>query len=144
MILINALSYAAVITQLQRMDTSLLHSPKPVARTPGMLRDGVRYVRSQPKMLMVLVLVFFAGTFGMNFQITSALMATQVFGKGAREFGLLGSFMAIGSLVGALMAASRVADPAPAADRGGPGLRLRRDRGRPDAVVRRLRARSAR
>ncbi len=106
-ILINALSYAAVITQLERMDTSLLHSPQPVARTPGMLLDGVRYVRSQPKMLMVLVLVFFAGTFGMNFQITSALMATQVFGKGAGEFGLLGSFMAVGSLAGALLAARR-------------------------------------
>ncbi len=106
-ILINAVSYAAVITQLQRMDVSLLHSPKPVARTPGMLLDGVRYVRSQPKMLMVLVLVFFAGTFGMNFQITSALMATQVYGKGAGEFGLLGSFMAIGSLAGALLAARR-------------------------------------
>ena len=72
-----------------------------------MLLDGVRYVRSQPKMLMVLVLVFFAGTFGMNFQITSALMATEVFDKGASEFGLLGSFMAIGSLAGALMAARR-------------------------------------
>jgi MFS family permease len=106
-ILINALSYAAVIGQLQRMDPGLLHTPEPVARTPGMLLDGVRYVRSQPKMLMVLVLVFFAGTFGMNFQITSALMATQVFDKGAGEFGLLGSFMAVGSLAGALMAARR-------------------------------------
>ena len=106
-ILINAVSYAAVITQLQRMDTDLLHTPEPVARAPGMLLDGVRYVRSQPKMLMVLVLVFFAGTFGMNFQITSALMATEVFDKGASEFGLLGSFMAIGSLAGALMAARR-------------------------------------
>ena len=89
------------------MDPALLHTPKPLARTPGMLLDGVRYVRSQPKMLMVLVLVFFAGTFGMNFQITSALMATEVFGKGAGEFGLLGSFMAIGSLAGALMSARR-------------------------------------
>ena len=106
-ILINAVSYAATIIQLQRMDPSLLNTPKLLARTPGMLLDGVRYVRSQPKMLMVLVLVFFAGTFGMNFQITSALMATEVFGKGAGEFGLLGSFMAIGSLAGALMSARR-------------------------------------
>jgi len=106
-ILINAVSYAAVIWQLQRMDAALLRTPEPADRTPGMLRDGVRYVRSRPKMLMVLVLVFFAGTFGMNFQITSALMATQVFDKGAGEFGLLGSFMAIGSLAGALMAARR-------------------------------------
>ncbi len=43
----------------------------------------------------------------MNFQITNALMATQEFGKGAREFGLLGSIMAIGSLTGALLAARR-------------------------------------
>jgi MFS family permease len=44
----------------------------------------------------------------MNFQITSALMATHVFGKGAGEFGILGSSMAIGALVGALMSARRV------------------------------------
>jgi MFS family permease len=107
-ILVNALSYGAVIWQLEHMDTELLRSPKPVARTPGMLLEGVRYLRSQPKMMMILVMVFFAGTFGMNFQITSALMATHVFGKGAGEFGILGSAMAVGSLVGALLAARRV------------------------------------
>ena len=107
-ILINGLSYGAVIWQLQHMDTSLLRSPKPVARTPGMLLEGVRYIRSQPKMMAILVVVFFAGTFGMNFQITSALMATHVFGKGAGEFGVLGSAMAVGSLAGALLAARRV------------------------------------
>jgi MFS family permease len=107
-ILINAASYGAVIWQLQHMDPALLHSPEPVARTPGMLLEGVRYVRSQPKMMLILVMVFFAGTFGMNFQITSALMATQVFGKGAGEFGILGSAMAAGSLAGALLAARRV------------------------------------
>ena len=35
--------------------------------------------------MLVLSLVFFAGTFGLNFQITSALMATEVFGKGPRS-----------------------------------------------------------
>jgi len=79
-ILINAFSYLAVIWQLERMDVTLLQSPKRRAREPGMLIEGVRYVRSQPKMILILVIVFFAGTFGMNFQITSALMATQVFG----------------------------------------------------------------
>lgn len=107
-ILINAISYAAVIAQLQRMDTGLLNTPEVQPRTPGMLVEGVRYVRSQPRMVMILIMVFFAGTFGMNFQITSALMATEVFGKGASEFGVLGSAMAVGSLAGALMAARRV------------------------------------
>ncbi|KQP66302.1 MFS transporter [Nocardioides sp. Leaf285] len=106
-ILVNAVSYAAVIWQLQRMDTAQLHTTELRGRTPGMLREGVRYVRSQPKMMMILVLVFFAGTFGMNFQITSALMATEVYGLGASEFGVLGSAMAVGSLVAALLAARR-------------------------------------
>ncbi|MDX6234809.1 MAG: hypothetical protein QOH68_3930 [Nocardioidaceae bacterium] len=106
-ILLNAVSYLAVIWQLERMDTRALRTPTPVARRSGMLLEGVRYLRGQPKMLMILVLVFFAGTFGMNFQMTSALMATEVFGKGASEFGLLGSALAIGSLTGALLAARR-------------------------------------
>lgn len=106
-ILINAVSYAAVILQLRRMDPEELHSPRPVARTPGMLRAGVAYLRGEPKMLMLLVLVFFVGTFGMNFTISSALMATEEFGKGAQEYGILGSALAVGSLAGALVAAGR-------------------------------------
>lgn len=107
-ILVNAASYLAVIGQLQRMDVALLHPAEIQDRTPGMLVDGVRYVRSQPKMVLILIMVFFAGTFGMNFQITSALMATEVFGKGAGEYGVLGSALAVGSLTGALLTARRV------------------------------------
>jgi MFS family permease len=107
-ILLNAVSYLAVIGQLERMDVGLLHSPRLTGRRPGALLEGVRYVRSQPRMILILIMVFFAGTFGMNFQITSALMATEVFGKGAGEFGVLGSALAVGSLAGALLSARRV------------------------------------
>jgi MFS family permease len=72
-----------------------------------MIRDGLRYVRSRADLMLILAIVFFAGTFGLNFQMTSALMATDVFHKGAGEYGLLGSTMAIGSLSGALLAARR-------------------------------------
>ncbi|MFC7494730.1 MULTISPECIES: MFS transporter [unclassified Nocardioides] len=107
-ILVNGVSYLAVIAQLERMNVALLQSPETRPRQPGMLREGVAYVRSQPKMILILIVVFFAGTFGMNFQITSALMATEVFDKGASEFGLLGSAMAVGSLTAALLNARRV------------------------------------
>ncbi|MCB0909476.1 MAG: MFS transporter, partial [Nocardioidaceae bacterium] len=43
-----------------------------------------------------------------NFQMTSALMATKVYDKGPSEYGLLGTFMAVGSLAGALLAARRI------------------------------------
>ena len=59
--------------------------------------------------MLVLAVVFCAGTFGLNFQMTTALMATDVFGKGAGEYGILGSILAIGSLTGSLLAARRAA-----------------------------------
>jgi MFS family permease len=54
-----------------------------------------------------MLLVFVLGTFGLNFQITIALMATEVFDKGAQGYGLLGTILAIGSLSAALVAARR-------------------------------------
>ena len=106
-ILVNAVSYGAVILSLQRMRDSELNRAEPAARDSGMIRDGVRYVLGRPDLMMVLTIVFFAGTFGLNFQLTSALMATEVFHKGAGEYGLLGTTLAIGSLTGALLAARR-------------------------------------
>jgi MFS family permease len=43
--------------------------------------------------------------------MTSALMATEVYHKGAGEYGLLGTTMAVGSLSGALLAARRAGKP---------------------------------
>ena len=106
-ILINAVSYLAVIYSLRLMDPDALWTPAPVAKAKGAVRDGFRYVRARPDLVFVFIVAFFAGTFGMNFQMTSALMATGVFHKGAGEYGILGTFMAIGSLTGALLAARR-------------------------------------
>jgi MFS family permease len=104
---INALSYGAVVFVLQRLRAAELDSPLPQRRQKGMIRDGMRYIRSRPDIMMILAIVFFAGTFGLNFQMTSALMATEVFDKGASEYGILGTTMAVGSLSGALLAARR-------------------------------------
>jgi MFS family permease len=106
-IILNGISYGAVIYVLQRMRTEDLDSAELAARGKGMIREGMRYVRGRPDLMLVLAIVFFAGTFGLNFQMTSALMATDVYGKGASEYGLLGTTMAVGSLAGALLAARR-------------------------------------
>ena len=106
-ILVNAVSYAAPIFTLRTLDGGQLHTPKPSGREPGQIRAGVSYVRRRPDLMLILAIVFFTGTFGLNFQMTSALMATQVFHKGPAEYGLLGTFMAVGSLTGALIAARR-------------------------------------
>jgi MFS family permease len=105
--LINFLTFAAVFVALWRMRTAELDPTPRVERGPGLLREGLRYVRSRPDLQAILLAVFFVGTFGLNFQLTSALMATEVFNKDAGGYGLLGSIMAVGSLAGALLAARR-------------------------------------
>jgi MFS family permease len=96
-----------VIGSLMAMRRSELTPSPRVAREKGQLRDGIRYVKGRPDIILILVIVGMIGTFGFNFQMTTALMATEVFHKGASEYGLLGSIMAIGSLTGALLAARR-------------------------------------
>jgi MFS family permease len=105
-LLLNTTTFVAVLVALVLLRTSELR-PAPVSRGRGAVKDGLRYVRGRPDLVLVMALVFVLGTFGMNFQITTALMATQEFGKGPTEFGLLGSIMAIGSLAAALLSARR-------------------------------------
>jgi MFS family permease len=105
--LINAATFGAVVLSLTRMRRAELR-PQPRARGgKGSVRAGLAYVRHRPDLILILAVVGMVGTFGLNFQITSALMARLVFHKGAGEYGLLGSIMAIGSLGGALLAARR-------------------------------------
>jgi MFS family permease len=106
-LLLNTLTFVAVLLALVAMRRAELRPAPVLARGEGAIRDGVRYVRSRPDIQLVMVLVFVLGTFGMNFQITTALMATREFGKGPEEYGLLGSIMAIGSLTAALLSARR-------------------------------------
>jgi MFS family permease len=53
-------------------------------------------------------MIGFVATFAMNFQITTALVAKQVFHSGASSFGLASTAFALGALTGALLAARRI------------------------------------
>lgn len=105
--LLNALTFAAPIVVLLLIGIDAAGEPRVVPRNERRLVDGLRYVRGRPDLVMVMAIMFFVGTFGMNFQMTTALIATGVFDKGPTEYGLLGSIMAIGSLTGALLVARR-------------------------------------
>jgi MFS family permease len=105
--LINAATFTAVLASLTRMDVGRLNRSARLTRTRGSVRAGVSYVRHRPDIVLVMLIVGMVGTFGLNFQLTTALMARLAFHKGSGEYGLLGSIMAIGSLAGALLAARR-------------------------------------
>ncbi len=102
--LINATSYLFVIGSLFFMRSSDFFSQKK-EKTLGTIREGLHYAMARPDLYVVMALIFFASTFGLNFQIFNALMATKEFGKGPASYGLLGTYVAIGSLAGALISA---------------------------------------
>jgi len=89
------------------MRQSELRPAELVARAKGQLRAGLTYVLHRRDLLMTMVLVFFVATFGMNFQVTTALMSRIVFHTGAGAFGIASAAFAAGALIGALVAARR-------------------------------------
>ncbi|HYN28756.1 MAG TPA: MFS transporter [Dermatophilaceae bacterium] len=104
---LNSLTFVVVLGSLLLLRTRELLPHPTLQLTKGALRAGLRYVNARRDLQLVMGLVFVLGTFGMNFQVTTALMATTVFDKGPEAYGLLGSIMAVGSLSAALLAARR-------------------------------------
>jgi MFS family permease len=104
---INAVTFSGTMVALALMRKDELYPMARVSRGKGQIRDGLRYVRGRSDILMILFIVGMVGTFGFNYQMTTALMARLEFHEGAGAYGLLGSVMAIGSLSGALLAARR-------------------------------------
>lgn len=101
----NAVTFLAMIIALTLIRVNELR-PRVKSRRGGGLGEGLRYVRGRPDLIVVFVMVFLIGAFGMNFPIFASTMALE-FGRDADGYGLLSSVLAIGSLAGALLAARR-------------------------------------
>jgi MFS family permease len=90
--LLNGGSYILVIfslTYLRKSEFYILPRSAGVAN----VGEGLRYVRARPDLYVVMIVIFFMATFGLNFH------------RGAMSFGLLGTFVAIGSFSGAIISA---------------------------------------
>lgn len=102
-----------VITALFATALTALVSLQLPAREPlppgdrATLREGLAFVRSRPDLLFIMLAITVVAMFGLNFQLTTALMSTVEFGGTAASLGILSTFLALGSLVGSLLAARR-------------------------------------
>jgi MFS family permease len=105
--LVNALAGLAILLGLTLIRSGELHAPIPVNRAKGQYREAFAYLRTRPDLMAVLFVMFFLATFGLNFQITSTLMAVHTFHLGKGTFGLLNTMFAAGALTGALLAARK-------------------------------------
>ena len=99
-------SYVCMFICLLSLDTKKMN-PAKVAKADRGIIAGLRYVRRRPDIQIFLACSLAIGGLGFNYQISNAVMATSLYGKGAGEFGALGSIMGAGALVAALAAARR-------------------------------------
>jgi len=107
--LVNAISFLAVLLGLLAMRTRDFFPLEDFAR-PRILagtREGLAYVRRQPRMLAVLGLTVVLSTFCFNFNVTLPVLAKITLHGDGAVYGFLSAVFGGGALAGALIAASR-------------------------------------
>jgi predicted MFS family arabinose efflux permease len=109
--LIDGLSYAAVLVALFAMRAGELHPQKRSSRDRGHLVAGLKYVWRTDELRRPLIAMAVVFTVSFNFAVFVPLLAERTFDGDAGTFGALSALAGVGSFVGAMVMASRVAEP---------------------------------
>ena len=107
--LVNTVSFLAVLLGLFLMRTREFFPVEEFER-PSILsgtREGIAYVRTQPRMLIVLSLTFVLSMFTFNYNVTLPVLAKVTLHGQGYVYGFLSAVFGAGALAGALFAASR-------------------------------------
>jgi MFS family permease len=104
---LNAASFAAVVVSLVLMSAGQMLPAGRDRREPGQIRAGLAYVRSEPELLVPLLMIAIIGTLAWEFPISLPLLARQVFHGGVATYGAMSAVMGVGAVVGGLITASR-------------------------------------
>ena len=104
--IINGLSFAAILWPIWRIDTTQLWISPPAARGGQPVREALRFVRHNQRLLVLFVVFTIIGTFAFNYGVSLLKLADERFGD-KQLFGWLLAVTSIGSLIGSLMTAAR-------------------------------------
>jgi MFS family permease len=96
-----------VLTALVAMNAEQLERAQRPLRARGQLMEGLRFVWSRPDLSTPLALLAVVGTLALNFTVILPVLARDTFHGDASTYGTLLSVLGAGSLVGALVTASR-------------------------------------
>lgn len=100
---LNATAYAIVLWTLFKMRVPARAAQHAGMSAWGTFADGVTYVRSQPVVLVLLLVGVVPFLLGQPYQSMLPIFATNVFAAGPQGLGLLNSGAAAGSLIGAFV-----------------------------------------
>jgi MFS family permease len=105
--LLNAASFAAVVTSLLIMDRSALRPSPPSGRARGQLREGLRYAARTPTIAVPLLMMGLVGLLAYEFQVSLPVLVQRSFHGGSEAYGFLTAAMGIGAVIGGLFTAAR-------------------------------------
>lgn len=104
--LANALSFFVVLAALLLIDPKRLRVLERAPRGGTPVRDGLRFVWTDPTLRLVFFVMAVVATFAFNYSVSIPLLADARFGD-EKLYGWLLASMSVGSLVGSLGVASR-------------------------------------
>ncbi len=104
---LNGVSFIAVIVGLLLMRLPKWQRVQDNPRILAHIAEGLRYVRGQPRMIIVLVMMATAAIFGLSYQTLNAVFAVTILKAGLLGLGLLGGATGLGALAATLILASR-------------------------------------
>jgi len=104
---IDAISYLAVLICLVMMRPAELHREPTNIRSRGDVREGLRYVRSQPTLWISFSMLAAIGMLAYNFNVTLPLFVADVLHRTESVFTVLYSVFSCGAVVCALIVAHR-------------------------------------
>jgi MFS family permease len=106
-ILINAVSYTAVLASLVAMRLPARRRASADGAVLAHLTEGVRYVMGNGPIRSILTLVALVSLVGVPFSVLLPVVATRVLGGDSRLLGMLMASVGLGALSGALWLAAR-------------------------------------
>ena len=103
---LNGVSFLAILWPIVRIDQSSLHVAPPAPRGGTPVRDALRFVGRNQRLLLMYVVFTVVGTFSFNYGVSLLKLADQRFDS-RNLFGWLLAVTSIGSLLGSLVTAAR-------------------------------------
>lgn len=104
--IINGVSFAAILWPIWRIDTAQLYASPPASRGGQPVREALRFVRGNRRLLIIFAVFTVIGTFAFNYGVSLLKLADRRFDD-KELFGWLLAVTSIGSLVGSLLTAAR-------------------------------------
>lgn len=104
---INSISFAAVLISLFFIKTTpLIRTSKENSRIMQEVKEGLKYIYHNKILFYTILVMAIVGTFAPNFNVLVPVFAKDILKQNEANFGILMSFMGVGSFFGAMCIAT--------------------------------------